>query len=219
VQSRSLADDLTEGWDLEADRVHRVRVGIDPAFFSAQPWTEGTRTVASVGDDKFRDHPLLIEAVRRLQSRPVSRTSAVRLELGTTTPGIEVPPELGVTHRRRMEGSVRAMYRRAGVVALALAPTTRGSGSTVVLEAAASARPVVATRTPAMADLVEHGVRGLLVDPEDPDAMADAIGELLADPERAQRMGAAARQWLEQHRTSAHMAADILRALECSLQT
>lgn len=218
VQSQSLADDISEGWELTADHVHRVRVGIDPAFFSPQPWTEDTLTVASVGDDKFRDHRLLIEAVRRLGSRSSGRASRVRLELGTTMPGIEVPAELGVTHHRRMEGSVRAMYRRAGVVALALGPTTRGSGSTVVLEAAASARPVVATRTPAMADLVEHGVRGLLVDPEDPDAMADGIGELLADPERAQRMGAVARQWLEQLRTSAHMAADIRRALERSLE-
>ena len=48
-----------------------------------------------------------------------------------------------------------------------------------------------------MEGLVEHGVRGLLVDPEDPDAMAAGIAELLADPERARAMGEAARRWVD----------------------
>jgi glycosyltransferase involved in cell wall biosynthesis len=209
AQSQSLAADLVEGWDLDPERVHVVRVGIDPAFFAPQPWAEGTITVGSVGDDPFRDHQLLVEAVRRLHSRGQN----VRLELGTTIPDDQVPPDLGLLHRERMEAAVRPMYRRAALVALALHPSTRGSGSTVVLEAAASARAVVATRTPAMAALIEDGVRGVLVEPEDPDALARAVGELLADPGRARQMGLEARRWLEEHHTSAHMAADIRAVL------
>jgi glycosyltransferase involved in cell wall biosynthesis len=107
------------------------------------------------------------------------------------------------------------MYRRSGVVALAAQPSNRGTGSTVVLEAAASARPVVATRNPAMEDLVgTDGSRGLLVPPGDPQAFADALASLLADPPRAQAMGAAARTWLEQNHTTAHMAADIRTVLD-----
>lgn len=209
VQSHGLAADLTEGWQLDPSRVHVVRVGIDPVFFSPQPWTDGSVTVGSVGDDPFRDHAMLVDAVRRLHGRGRD----VRLELGTTISDIEVPAELGVLHRQRMEGAVRQMYRRSAVVALALRPSTRGSGSTVVLEAAASARPVVATRTPAMEALVEDGVRGVLVDPDDAVAFADALGYLLADPERANEMGLDARRWLEEHHTSAHMAADIRAVL------
>ena len=209
VQSRALADDLRDGWHLDPARIHRVRLGVDPDFFAPQPWTDATTTVASVGDDPFRDHPLLIEAVRRLHARD----PRVRLELGTTRSEVRMDEELGVLHRRRMEGAVREMYRRAGVVALALTPSTRGSGSTVVLEAAASARPVVATRTPAMEDLVEDGVRGLLVPPGDPDAFADALGTLLDDSRRAREMGLAARRWQESERTSAHMAADLRTVL------
>ena len=109
------------------------------------------------------------------------------LELATTRRDVDLDEPWAHLHRQRMEGGVRDMYRRAGVVGLALHPSTRGSGSTVVLEAAASARPVVATRTPAMEALIADGERGLLVEPGNADAMADALATLLADPERARR--------------------------------
>lgn len=195
--------DLVEGWGIDPARVHPCRLGIDTDFFAPRPWSEATPLVAGVGDDAARDHPLLVEAVSRLASR-----RPVRLEIGTTMDGVEIPDELGVVHRRRMEGAVRAMYGRSTVVALALHPTTRGSGSTVVLEAAASGRPVVATRTAAMEALV-HPSRGVLVEPEDPDALADAIGALLDDPQRARAMGEAARAWVREHHSSEQMAADI----------
>ena len=212
TQAAGADADLTEGWDLDPARVHHIRLGIDIDFFPPQPWSEATTTVASVGDDAFRNHPLLVEAVARVRKRGVP----ARLELGTTRTDVDVPPELGVLHRRRMEGAVRAMYRRASVIAVALEPTRRGSGSTVFLEAAASGRPVVVTRNPAMEGLVEHGVRGLLVDPEDPEAMADGIAELLADPDRARAMGEAARDWVTQEHSSAVMASDIRAVLRAA---
>jgi glycosyltransferase involved in cell wall biosynthesis len=212
TQAAGADADLTEAWDLDPARVHHIRLGIDTEFFPPQPWEEATATVASVGDDQFRDHPLLVEAVARVRARGVP----ARLELGTTRSDVDVPEEMGVLHRRRMEGAVRAMYRRSSVIAVALQPTRRGSGSTVVLEAAASGRPVVVTRNPAMEGLVEHGVRGLLVDPEDPEAMADGIAELLADPERARAMGEAARKWVTEEHSSAVMAADLRAVLRAA---
>ncbi len=214
TQAAGADADLTEAWDLDPARVHHIRLGIDTEFFPPQPWSEATTTVASVGDDHFRDHPLLVEAVARVRKQGVD----ARLELGTTRTDVEMPSDVGVLHRRRMEGAVRAMYARSSVVAVALAPTRRGSGSTVVLEAAASGRPVVVSRVPAMEGLVEHGVRGLLVDPEDPDAMAAGIAELLADPERARAMGEAARRWVTQEHTSAVMASDIRGVLRSAVE-
>jgi glycosyltransferase involved in cell wall biosynthesis len=213
TQAAGADADLIEAWDLDPARVHHIRLGIDTDFFPPQPWEDATMTVATVGDDVFRDHPLLVDAVARVRAQGLP----ARLELGTTRTDVEMPEELGVLHRRRMEGAVRAMYRRASVVAVALQPTRRGSGSTVVLEAAASGRPVVVSRVPAMAGLVEHGVRGLLVDPEDPDAMAAGIAELLADPERARAMGEAARRWVTEEHRSAVMAADIRAVLRSAM--
>ena len=61
------------------------------------------------------------------------------------------------------------------------------------VEALASARPVVASRLPALAELVADGTTGLLVQPSDPTALADALQRLLDDEPLRHRMGAAGR--------------------------
>jgi type III pantothenate kinase len=61
----------------------------------------------------------------------------------------------------------------------------------------ASQTPVVATRVGGMVDVVEEGVSGLLVEPDDVGELAAAIRSLLDDPERRRRMGRAARARVE----------------------
>ena len=62
------------------------------------------------------------------------------------------------------------------------------------LEAGACARPVVGGRQAGVLDAIVDGETGLLVDPEDPGAIADALLGLLDDPGRAGRMGEAGRE-------------------------
>jgi len=71
----------------------------------------------------------------------------------------------------------------------------------VILEAMAWSRPVVATRVGGVADLVQPGENGLLVEDQDINGMATAIGRLLADSVHAQAMGRAGRRLLEQRFT------------------
>jgi glycosyltransferase involved in cell wall biosynthesis len=74
-------------------------------------------------------------------------------------------------------------------------PTMYGEGvPTVLLEASACSRPLIATDIPGCRDVVTHGINGLLVPPQDPQALANAIETLLADPERCAEMGKAGRQ-------------------------
>jgi glycogen(starch) synthase len=63
----------------------------------------------------------------------------------------------------------------------------------VVLQAAMMARPVVATRVSGLSEVVVHEDTGLLIDPEDKNALAESIAWLLDHPESATRMGQAAR--------------------------
>ena len=63
--------------------------------------------------------------------------------------------------------------------------------ATVVMEAMASGKPVIATKIGGMPDLVDTGVTGLLVPPGDPAALARSIQRLLAQPEVVARMGTA----------------------------
>ena len=59
------------------------------------------------------------------------------------------------------------------------------------LEASAHGLPVVAGNVGGALDAVRDGETGLLVDPTDPAAVADALADLLGDPERAQALGPA----------------------------
>lgn len=207
TQSPAMVPILREHWDVPPERVHGVRLGIDPAFYPEQPWSDRDPagvTVTSVGDDRGRDHATLVSAVRRVREQGLPAW----LELATTLP-VDLPPEAGVVHARRMNAAMRGLYARSSVVAIALRPNPQGSGLTVALEALASGRPVVATDNPGMDTYVEHGRTGLLVPPGDVEAMSRAIGDLLADPVRAAEMGAAGRKEVEQRFTSAHMAGEL----------
>ncbi len=67
-----------------------------------------------------------------------------------------------------------------------------------VLEAMAGGKPVVSTHTGGLAEMVDHGATGLLVPPEAPGALGDALLEVLAGPARAAELGAAGRRRLEE---------------------
>jgi glycosyltransferase involved in cell wall biosynthesis len=61
------------------------------------------------------------------------------------------------------------------------------------LEAMALGRPVVATTAGGLPEVIEHGVSGWLVPPQDPVALAQAIGRMMDDAGLRQRLGAAGR--------------------------
>jgi glycosyltransferase involved in cell wall biosynthesis len=75
----------------------------------------------------------------------------------------------------------------------------------VLLEAMAAALPMVATRAAAIPEVV--GDTALLVSPDDPAAMAEAIRRLTDDPAFAQRLGAEALERLRTHFTPEEMVA------------
>jgi glycosyltransferase involved in cell wall biosynthesis len=59
-------------------------------------------------------------------------------------------------------------------------------------------KPVVSTRVLSLGDIVEEGVTGFLVEPQDVAAMRGAILYLLDHPEEVAKMGATARQRYEE---------------------
>ncbi len=68
--------------------------------------------------------------------------------------------------------------------------------SIALLEASASALPIVATDVGGNAEIVSDGVSGRIVKPGDPALFADALEDVLADPARARAMGEAAIAWV-----------------------
>ncbi len=65
---------------------------------------------------------------------------------------------------------------------------------TVLIEALARGIPVITTDVVGISELVRNGETGVLVPPDDPVALAEAIVELITDPERARRLGCAGRE-------------------------
>jgi spore coat protein SA len=88
-------------------------------------------------------------------------------------------------------------YRRAGM--LVMPSVVDEAFGIPLVEAMASGLPVVATRVGGIPEVVEHGVTGLLVPPEQPEALAEAIRTLLDDPALAGQMGEAGRRRAVEH--------------------
>jgi glycosyltransferase involved in cell wall biosynthesis len=83
---------------------------------------------------------------------------------------------------------------------LVLPSRSEGMGR-VLVEAFCRGRGVIGTRAGSIPNLVADGVSGVLVAPDDPQALADAIVRVLSDRELAERLGAGARAgadaWLQ----------------------
>ncbi|MBL8687760.1 MAG: glycosyltransferase family 4 protein [Rhodospirillaceae bacterium] len=95
--------------------------------------------------------------------------------------------------------------------AIAVQPSRGGEGvPKALLEAAACARPLVTTDVPGCRELVRDGVNGLVVPPENPEALADALARLAADPELRRRLGREARRIVEAEHTDVAVASATL---------
>ena len=94
-----------------------------------------------------------------------------------------------------LRDAVRLLGRRSDIpdvlAALDLAVcSSRSEGSPLsVMEYMRAGLPVVASDVGGIPDLIEPGVNGLLVAPNDPKSLAAAIADILDDPQQAAKMG------------------------------
>ena len=97
------------------------------------------------------------------------------------------------TQTRWTESLSTAEVARALDASTVLVLPSRSEGlGRVIVEAFCRGRGVVASRVGGIPDIVEDGVNGLLIPPEDPAALADALVRVLEDRALAERLGAAA---------------------------
>ena len=85
--------------------------------------------------------------------------------------------------------------------------------SLVILEAMAAGVPVVAVRTGGIAEVVAHGVTGLVCG-EDPESVASALVQLANDPELGRRLGSGARRRARERYSRRRMAQDLVALYE-----
>jgi glycosyltransferase involved in cell wall biosynthesis len=106
--------------------------------------------------------------------------------------------DLGLADRFVLRGSVADVPGFLRGLEVAVLPSLSEGMSNALLEYMAAGRPVVATAVGGNVRLIEDGVTGLLVPPNDAPRLAAAVGRLLDDPAPARRLGAAARRRVEE---------------------
>jgi len=150
--------------------------------------------VVSVGADPHRDFELLLDVARSLpDARFLVVASAEHARsLGERPPNLSVEVDLPFEEMRNRLG-------RARVVALPVRDNSYSGATTVLLQAMALARPVVVTRTDAIAagyGLVD-GENVRVAAPGDAATFAAAVEGLLADRKCAQTLGERGRRTVE----------------------
>lgn len=202
--TRSAALDLA----VRPERVRTLYPGVDAQRFSPPAGgasETGARTLLTVARlaDLWKGHDTAIRALPSVKARcpnaryVIAGDGPLRAYLESVARSVGVEGDVVFMGDVPDEG-LGELYRSSDVFVL-LSRESASDGSAegfgiVCLEASSCAKPVVAGRSGGIVDAVEDGVTGILVDPEDIGAAADAIVSVLKDPSLAKRLGAAGRQ-------------------------
>ena len=138
-----------------------------------------------------KGHDVLLAAAAELRRRSFAFVIAFAGD-GTLRQALErCAAELGIADAVHFLGQVEevgALYTAADAVVL----PSRWEGLPLsLLEALARARPVIASRVGGIPEVIEDGETGLLVPPDEPLALADALQSFHQRPDLAQRLGIA----------------------------
>jgi glycosyltransferase involved in cell wall biosynthesis len=153
-------------------------------------------TVGRLSADKG-GQDVLIRAVARLrQAYPAARLVVVGD--GALRPKLEqLAARLDLGAAVIFTGVRADVPRLLDAMDMFVLPSLREALPVAVLEAMASARPVVATNVGGVHEVLRDGETGLLVPPGDPAALAAALQRLVSDRALATRLGAAGRARVE----------------------
>ena len=154
-------------------------------------------TVANVRGSKGYEHFLKAAqmVLRRFPNTLFVAAGDIDPVLGT--PLLKLHQSLGLGERFRFLGfrdDVAAILCDLDV--FVLASTSEGL-PLVTLEAMASGKALVVTKCGGPQEVVDHGVSGFVVQPADPEALANAIEAILQKPEMADRFGDYGRRKVE----------------------
>jgi glycosyltransferase involved in cell wall biosynthesis len=105
--------------------------------------------------------------------------------------------DLGLTERVVFAGYRDDVGRVLQAIDILIHPATMEGFANVAMQAGAAEKPVITTDVGGMPESVADKETGLVVPPQNPNALAEAIISLLADPTRSRAMGAAGKQRVE----------------------
>jgi len=185
---------------IAAERIFVVHSGIDPDRFRAETSKKLISEFAIKNDEKVvinvahlaghkgqkylvRSIPAVLERFPRTRFFIVGGGELMQ-ELKALAVSLGLSDELVFTGFRE---DVGAFYQLADL--FVMSSVEEGLG-TAVLDALAVGKPVVATNSGGIPEMITDGENGLLVPARNPNALADGISKILADPDKAERMAA-----------------------------
>lgn len=120
--------------------------------------------------------------------------------------------QTGVVKYHGYQSDMKPFYAMAGCVVL---PSYHEGMSNVLLEAAASGRPLITSDIPGCREAVENGVSGYLCPARDADALYEAMRRFAALPvEQRSQMGRCGRERMEQQFSKTAVVAETIKHLE-----
>ncbi len=207
--SAGMRADILEAYPaVDPARVHVIRNGIDTEEYHPDPATD---ILEKYGIEPERPTVIFVGRITRQKGLPVLLRAAAsidrRAQLVLCAGAPDTPELLAETSalvdglRAERDGVVwlDGMLPKPEVIQLLshatvfVCPSVYEPLGIVNLEAMACGTAVVASRVGGIPEVVDDGTTGLLVPPDDPRALADAINTVLTDPTRAAAMGQAGR--------------------------
>jgi glycosyltransferase involved in cell wall biosynthesis len=146
-----------------------------------------------------KGHSLLLDALKILGPR---RPPLVAVFAGIGPLEAELKAKckaVGLSDQVRFLGYRTDLARLMAAADLVVLPSISEGLPLAVVEALATARPVVATNTGGTPEIVHDGQTGLLIRPSDSAALAAAMDRVLSDPALALQLGTNGRLFVEQH--------------------
>jgi glycosyltransferase involved in cell wall biosynthesis len=199
------------------ERIVQLRWLVDQKFW--RPMCVPTDMFCAVGRE-MRDYATLFEAIK---DYPVPCHIAAKLALGRTDRWVSDLSRIGTLPPHVTTGSkafpeLRELYARSRFVVIPLQPTDTDNGITVMTEAMAMGKPVICTRVAGQRDLLEDGVNGIFVPPEDPRALRQAIEYLWDHPRECESMGREGRRKVERFHTLDAFVDGVQHAVEDAIE-
>lgn len=208
--SRDLYDYLDRAVGVPARRRSLIANGVDTDTFAPAtgaphavpgcPFEPGRHwLVGAVGRlQTVKNQPLLARAfVRALQNQPAMRNTARLVIVGEGPLRAEVErvlAEAGMADLAWLPGARDDVADVLRSLNLFVLPSQAEGTSCTLQEAMASGLPVVATAVGGTPDLVQEGVTGHLVLPDDEQALAGAMVRAFGDPDTSASQGQASRE-------------------------
>jgi len=125
--------------------------------------------------------------------------------------GIHEIELLGTIHQDKMV----EWYRRASIF---VTPSLKEEFGIVNLEALSCETPVVASEVGGIKEFVNHNVNGILVPPNDPKKLANALKELLENKELREKYGRNGRKMVEEHFSWDSIAKELIKIYEKTIR-